>query len=890
LFQSALQSANPDETKVGGYTVRELLQDISTGLSGQFADQPEVEIELRRTIGLAFRRLGSAEQADPHFKTALALARKAYGPEHNKVAEILVGYGNTAGDRGRTKEAEEAFCDAARIYRLNGTTGRPLVIALWRYEVFLAGSGRDREAVAVAHEALDLARASGTEFPEVPSILHKLAEVKVHQNECAEAEELAQHAMEVHRRLNGTEGLETAWGAISLGMALDANGKFVQAEAAYREALTIFRLHYDSHRSIRMALDGIKRALRAQNDTAALEALQREQQEWTVFAMNRRAINSLISEIRTAPSSSQAVAQAEQVATIAKYASRRQREEIGAAILQYARETFHSWNGDFPSAQRLTQLALDVYRSLARAYPNEPNLLGHTDSLCLLGDIEMELGKLEECEQTAREAQTAIDDAIKSFPHNRDLRKNQAESHRLLGNALREKGATDEALQQCRQAVEIASQLNQEVTDTSAFTERLTFSKLSLADALLRADQFNEAATEYRSSLTFNENAAIRFPKDTWTGELASKCIRQLATTLPAHAKDHPKEAAQALQLFAFALRQLKQLNAGTAPEHLAVRMCLAKGYFYAIPLLAAEPDWAVALEQAEQDFHGLLADFPNSDGGRANVGWAWIFHVRSFSFEPRNLPHLERAIQGADRVFKLHSDDKAFDANIWCQFASEHVQLGDLYVQVGRADKAEDAFRKAIALCDEHAQSNSMARAQLYVTLASFLAGAGRSTDSDVADLYQKAMALARDNANACNALAWMLATTSAPDQKNANKNRALDFAQQAVRLSPRDGSNWNTLGVARYRAGDWPSAVKALEKSIDLRGGGDAFDWFFLAMAHWQLGQKDEARKWYDQAVEWTKKNLPKNEELQRFRAEAAELLRVTQPQPATELTRPN
>jgi hypothetical protein len=46
---------------------------------------------------------------------------------------------------------------------------------------------------------------------------------------------------------------------------------------------------------------------------------------------------------------------------------------------------------------------------------------------------------------------------------------------------------------------------------------------------------------------------------------------------------------------------------------------------------------------------------------------------------------------------------------------------------------------------------------------------------------------------------------------------------------------------------------------------------------MAHWHLGDKDEARKCYNQGVQWMEKNQPENEELRRFRAEAAELLGV-------------
>ena len=59
---------------------------------------------------------------------------------------------------------------------------------------------------------------------------------------------------------------------------------------------------------------------------------------------------------------------------------------------------------------------------------------------------------------------------------------------------------------------------------------------------------------------------------------------------------------------------------------------------------------------------------------------------------------------------------------------------------------------------------------------------------------------------------------------------------------------------------------------------GDGNAV---FLAMAHWQLGDKELARKQYDQAVQWMEKNQPMNEELKHFRSEAVELLKIN-PQP--------
>ena len=141
------------------------------------------------------------------------------------------------------------------------------------------------------------------------------------------------------------------------------------------------------------------------------------------------------------------------------------------------------------------------------------------------------------------------------------------------------------------------------------------------------------------------------------------------------------------------------------------------------------------------------------------------------------------------------------------------------------------------------------------------------------LADL-ERAVTLAPDEPEPMNNLAWLLANN--PDVGHRDPKRAVQLATGAVELASLV-ANWNTLGVARYRAGDWKAAIEALTKSMELGNGGDSTDWFFLAMAHWQLGDKTQARSWYDKAVPWMEKNQPKNEELIRFRDEAGALLGV-------------
>jgi hypothetical protein len=54
---------------------------------------------------------------------------------------------------------------------------------------------------------------------------------------------------------------------------------------------------------------------------------------------------------------------------------------------------------------------------------------------------------------------------------------------------------------------------------------------------------------------------------------------------------------------------------------------------------------------------------------------------------------------------------------------------------------------------------------------------------------------------------------------------------------------------------------------------------------MSHWQLGNKDEARGWYDKATKKMEKRIfafwdaTGDDELVRIRAEASELLRVNE-----------
>jgi Flp pilus assembly protein TadD len=159
------------------------------------------------------------------------------------------------------------------------------------------------------------------------------------------------------------------------------------------------------------------------------------------------------------------------------------------------------------------------------------------------------------------------------------------------------------------------------------------------------------------------------------------------------------------------------------------------------------------------------------------------------------------------------------------------------------------------------------------YACLGSLLAAAGRREEAVAA--MRKALDFPPSDAGDYNHLAWILATCSDPEVGDGR--RAVELARKAVELAPDDGNYWNTLGVAYCRVADWERAIEALEKSNELAPAGrePLRNAFFLAIAHGQLGKKEQARRWYAQAVAGMEKRAPQNADLRRLQAETEKVL---------------
>jgi tetratricopeptide (TPR) repeat protein len=202
-------------------------------------------------------------------------------------------------------------------------------------------------------------------------------------------------------------------------------------------------------------------------------------------------------------------------------------------------------------------------------------------------------------------------------------------------------------------------------------------------------------------------------------------------------------------------------------------------------------------------------------------------------------------------------------------------AELGLLLGRLGKRDEAIAALRQAVSI--------EPGRAGEHFQLGNLLAMKGEEGEATAS--YFKAIenwdaSPSLCNSAACNNnLAWMSACHALKLHDRAQTvaliRSAVELARRAVELAPTDGPCRSTLGCVQYLAGDWSAAVGTLGKSMELNNGGTAYDYFFLAMAHWRLGHADEALAWYDKAVVWMEKHEPHAWDLKLCRAEAEALL---------------
>jgi tetratricopeptide (TPR) repeat protein/tRNA A-37 threonylcarbamoyl transferase component Bud32 len=239
----------------------------------------------------------------------------------------------------------------------------------------------------------------------------------------------------------------------------------------------------------------------------------------------------------------------------------------------------------------------------------------------------------------------------------------------------------------------------------------------------------------------------------------------------------------------------------------------------------------------------------------------------------PRMKRLVNREVEFWERLAKIYPQVDAFRfdlaGNVYTLSALER-SAGDLDRSVKTAQGSIDLFT---ALVKQNPNRLDYRREASYVLGAVGITHILRGDLTTGIDWQERALDLDPNNTRPLNTIAWNLATY--PDPKQRNLPKAIAVAKKAVAAEPRNSNYWNTLGVAYYRSGQYAEALPAFDKSMMLSHGGDGFDWFYIAMAHWKLHNPEKAIDYLRRAQDWKRTEHVAAKDLLGIDEEAQQLI---------------
>jgi serine/threonine protein kinase len=235
LLKETLKESSPYVTSgQDRKTMLSVLDRAAARISKSFTNQPEIEAELRYTLGDAYLDLREFGKAEAMHRKALQIRRELAHGDDLGVADSL-----------------------------NGVAA----VVIWRTRMEEVGGWMTRlkeEAEQLSREALVIKRnLLGNDHADVAEALFWLGTVLRSENKFAEAETTLREAIKIQRNRSPEGDPELAASLFSLGNALWPQDKVQEAEAAHREALTIrTRVFGEEHLLVAESLTAVGNHLR----------------------------------------------------------------------------------------------------------------------------------------------------------------------------------------------------------------------------------------------------------------------------------------------------------------------------------------------------------------------------------------------------------------------------------------------------------------------------------------------------------------------------------------------------------------------------------------------------------------------------------------------------
>jgi serine/threonine protein kinase len=318
-------------------------------------------------------------------------------------------------------------------------------------------------------------------------------------------------------------------------------------------------------------------------------------------------------------------------------------------------------------------------------------------------------------------------------------------------------------------------------------------------------------------------------------------------------------DLSQARQLQKMAARASEKRAAGTSSTADDLGLC---AYFKGE---VARIYWKVGqYEESERQIHDALKIWPSFFKAPGEKILESRIAVLAAQRHLARLMFCQRRIREAEEQFRTAIADLeellvGFPNFVWLQheWRSSHVELADTLLALERVTEAEKVLRELRNRVDD--PSIPSETAWINFRLGQLLWWTNRHNEATncfriAIDKSETAIQRSPRYGGHRQQLAIILATC--PNSTIRDPARALEIVKSTN--AGDDGRRWQLLAVIQHRMGMWDAARRSLAKSIELRNGGDAFDYFLLALVEWELRHEELAHQWFDRAVNAFEKPL--------------------------------
>jgi len=223
--------------------VRTALDRAADRIEGKFARQPEVEAEIRNTIGTTYMDLGLYPEARKQVEQALQIENRTLGSKNPKTLNSFALLGSVAYDQGDYPKAETLLSQVLEDdRRILGPQHPDTLRAARKLASVYWAEGKYARAQTLEEQTLEASRRVwGPEDPETVSVMNNLALIYQAEGKIAQCESLRVQTLEIFRRREGPEHPDTLMAMNNLANVYFAELKYEQALALRTQALDLYR-------------------------------------------------------------------------------------------------------------------------------------------------------------------------------------------------------------------------------------------------------------------------------------------------------------------------------------------------------------------------------------------------------------------------------------------------------------------------------------------------------------------------------------------------------------------------------------------------------------------------------------------------------------------------